>query len=66
VLGESEFWNFDGQTFINPLVLFPQVHILFPKFFDLLLDFIYDLILLVHLDHRLVPDVHRARCVVEG
>jgi hypothetical protein len=48
------------------LVLLPQVQIFALELVDLRLDLVDHLVLLVHLHHRLVSNVHRASRVVEG
>lgn len=56
----------DGQTLINPLILLPQINILSPQLLNFLLDLMNNLIFLIHLNNRLIPNIHRPCRIVQS
>ena len=61
----TQLWHFEWETFTDALILFSKVDVLFFESFDFRLDFGDDLIFLIHLDDRFVPNIHSSGCIVE-
>ena len=55
---------FDRETFIQALILLSKVNVFFLELINLGLNLLNGLILLIHLDHRLITNIHGSRSIV--